>query len=254
MIETLVVIPCFNGEATLARAVESVLVQGCPDVRIALVDDGSTDGSLALAQSLAQSHKEVVSLSMPANGGPAAARNLGARSQDSRFIAFLDADDEWLPGYLPVALHHLKEDEEIDAVKVAIEIFPPLAIDPARLDLTFRSIPSNLLIHRYVFDFLGGFPEDTAFRTKLAGEDVAFQTAMFTHFNVLGVKEALLRHHCPPDSHLHRFLAETKIENGQTVFPDTPERREVGLALGRYLTQVRNRARAALKVYKPGRP
>jgi glycosyltransferase involved in cell wall biosynthesis len=254
MTETLVVIPCFNGEQTLERAIDSVLVQGCAGTRAAIVDDGSTDGSLALAQSLAQRHKEVSVYRTDVNSGPAAARNLGAKSEASSLIAFLDADDEWLPGYLPVALHHLREDQEIDAVKMGIEIFPPVEIDPARLDLTFRSIPSNLVIRRYVFDFLGGFPEDKAFRTKLAGEDVAFQTAMFSHFNVLGVKDRLLRHHCPQGSHLHRFLEETKIENGQTVFPETPERREVGLALGRYLTMIRNRARQAMKTYKPDLP
>ncbi len=71
-----VVIPCYNDEETLERAVQSALQQA--EVRhIIVVDDGSTDSSLLLMKQLAQQNVRVKVLSMPVNGGVARARNWG---------------------------------------------------------------------------------------------------------------------------------------------------------------------------------
>ncbi|MBI4969408.1 MAG: glycosyltransferase family 2 protein [Rhodospirillales bacterium] len=248
MIDTLVVIPCYNAALTLEAAVVSVRAQGQPNTHIALVDDCSTDGrTWSLIQDLAKRHAEVSAHQTPANGGPAAARNLGARAQDCRFLAFLDADDQYLPGFLSTAIRYLEGHDRVDAVKIGIEIDPPVAIDPIRYAATVRSVPSNLVLRRWVFDFLGGFPEDPIFRTPLAGEDVAFQEALFSLFNVLNIEERLLLHHCPPNSHFHRFLAETRVENGQLIYPESPERLEIGRAAGRFITAARDQARAAMQ-------
>jgi len=252
MIDTLVVIPCYNAALTLEAAVVSVRAQGQPNTHIALVDDCSTDArTWPLIQDFAKRHAEVSAHQMPANGGPAAARNLGARTQDCRFLAFLDADDQYLPGYLATALGYLEAHERLDAVKMGVTIDPPIDLDPARYAATVRSIPSNLVLRRWVFDFLGGFPEDPIFRSPLAGEDIAFQEALFSLFNVLNIEERLLLHHCPPDSHLHRFLAETRVENGQVIYPESPERLEIGRAAGRFITAARDRARAAMRASLP---
>lgn len=248
MIETLVVIPCYNAAATLQAAVVSVRAQNRPDTHIALVDDCSTDGrTWPMIQDLAKRHAEISAHQTPVNGGPAAARNLGARSQESRLLAFLDADDQYLPGYLATALGYLEAHERLDAVKMGITIEPPIDLDPVRYAATVRSVPSNLVLRRWVFEFLGGFPEDPIFRSPLAGEDVAFQEALFSLFNVLNLEERLLLHHCPPNSHLHRFLAETQVENGRLIYPESPERLEVGRAAGRFITAARDRARAAMQ-------
>jgi glycosyltransferase involved in cell wall biosynthesis len=98
-----VVIPVYNGEKTLADAVRSALAQEPPPLEVLVVDDGSTDGSRAVAGAFGG---RVRVLSGP-NAGPSAARNRGAREARGSWIAFLDADDLWEPGLLAAAAENL---------------------------------------------------------------------------------------------------------------------------------------------------
>lgn len=99
-----VVIPLFNKVATIRRAVLSVLEQSITPDAIVVVDDGSTDESLA--QILDLSHK--ITLIRQDNEGVSAARNRGVSSVDTRYVAFLDADDWWEAGAV-AAFYSLKE-------------------------------------------------------------------------------------------------------------------------------------------------
>jgi len=92
-----------NEERYLAEAVASVLGQTYPAWELLLVDDGSTDGSTALARErAARDPGRVRYLEHPghANRGMSAARNLGIAAARGAYVAFLDADDTWLPGKL----------------------------------------------------------------------------------------------------------------------------------------------------------
>jgi glycosyltransferase involved in cell wall biosynthesis len=89
-----VVIPCYNTERYLGDALRSVLTQDVPPLEVLVIDDGSTDGSAALAASFGP---PVRVLSQP-NCGVSAARNHGLREARGEWIAFLDADDVWVPG------------------------------------------------------------------------------------------------------------------------------------------------------------
>ncbi|MFZ4288419.1 glycosyltransferase family 2 protein [Variovorax sp. HJSM1_2] len=91
-----VVIPCYNAERYIAAAIESVLAQEWPDLQIVVVDDGSKDAS---AQIIQQRFPQVLLVQQP-NQGVAAARNTGIAASNGEWIAFLDADDLWLPGKL----------------------------------------------------------------------------------------------------------------------------------------------------------
>lgn len=91
-----VVIPVYNGLATLDETLRSVRSQTYRDLEIIVVDDGSTDASVALAEGHAREDSRIRILRQ-ANAGVAAARNLGWQSAKSDLIAFVDADDLWAP-------------------------------------------------------------------------------------------------------------------------------------------------------------
>jgi glycosyltransferase involved in cell wall biosynthesis len=91
-----VVIPAFNAEATLARAIDSVLEQTWPAAEIIVVDDGSRDATADVARR----YEAPVRLLTQANAGVSAARNAGASVARGQWLAFLDADDWYYPNRL----------------------------------------------------------------------------------------------------------------------------------------------------------
>ncbi|MFP4011556.1 MAG: glycosyltransferase family 2 protein [Spirochaetaceae bacterium] len=94
-----VVIPAHNAESSLPRAIRSALAQDTPASSIVVVDDASTDRTAAVAEEFEDPRLTVVRRRSAGPGGYAA-RNAGVASTVSQWIAFLDADDEWLPGHL----------------------------------------------------------------------------------------------------------------------------------------------------------
>lgn len=99
-----VITPVWNAADTLARTVASVQDQTQRDWEMILVDDGSSDASPQIAQTLAQRDPRLRVIGWSANQGAAAARNAAIRASRGRFIAFLDADDLWVPHKLETQL------------------------------------------------------------------------------------------------------------------------------------------------------
>ena len=93
-----VVVPSFNRIAVLEEALESVFAQRFTDFEVIVVDDGSTDGTKDYLNSLRATRQAL----SPADRGPGAARNLGARHAKGKYVAFLDSDDLWFPWTLEV--------------------------------------------------------------------------------------------------------------------------------------------------------
>ena len=91
-----VIVPCYNCEAFLARAVDSALAQSWRDLEIIIVDDGSTDGSSAMCDGYAARDPRVRVIHQ-SNAGLSAARNAGTAIAQGEYIAFLDADDYLKP-------------------------------------------------------------------------------------------------------------------------------------------------------------
>lgn len=85
------IVPVFNGERYLGEAIESILKQTCPPLEIIVADDGSTDGTAAVAAR----YGERIRYFRQNNGGAPSARNLGLSVAMGEFVAFLDADDLW---------------------------------------------------------------------------------------------------------------------------------------------------------------
>ena len=101
-----VVVPLFNKAPYVERALHSICAQTLVDLEAIVVDDGSTDGGHAL---VARYPDERVRLIQQQNQGPGAARNRGIDDSRSPLIAFLDADDAWLPGYLAQGVQALSD-------------------------------------------------------------------------------------------------------------------------------------------------
>lgn len=103
------VIPAYNAEKYIARTLNSVLSQTVPVREIVVVDDGSTDATAGVVRSFG----EAVTLIQQPNAGVSAARNTGIRAAKGDWIAFLDADDEWLPEKIELQVELLHRNSDL---------------------------------------------------------------------------------------------------------------------------------------------
>ncbi len=116
MSDVSVIIACYNAQPSIAQAIRSVLQQSDPPREIIVIDDGSTDGTTAQVRPFAADPATGVQLIRQDNRGESAARNRGIERASGQFLAFLDADDLWLPGKTARQLHALREDSDAVAV------------------------------------------------------------------------------------------------------------------------------------------
>jgi glycosyltransferase involved in cell wall biosynthesis len=110
-----VIIPCFNAARTLSRTLASVGNQTYRNLDIIIIDDGSTDSTLAIALEFAAADDRVRVLRQP-NGGVASARNPGIANAAGEFIAPLDADDLWAPQKVELQLRNFHGDSDVGLV------------------------------------------------------------------------------------------------------------------------------------------
>lgn len=105
-----VIIPAYRAEKTIDRALRSVVAQTCQPRACVIVDDGSPDATLAAANSW-QGRMDGIALTVihQDNAGAGAARNRALLEAETRYVAFLDADDEWLPEKLTSSMARLTD-------------------------------------------------------------------------------------------------------------------------------------------------
>ncbi len=172
-----VVIPAYNAQNYLAAALEGVRGQTHPAVDVVVVDDGSTDRTPEIASGFGGGVRCV----RQPNGGVSKARNRGAAELRTDWIAFLDADDVWLPDKLERQVRALRPgqravltgirtvDAELKSIRVPETDRTPET--PIRLDLESilfhregipKATPSTLLIRNDLFEELGGYDEGLA--------------------------------------------------------------------------------------------
>lgn len=179
-----VVIPAFNAESTIGEAVGSVLTQTVSDLEIIIVDDGSRDRTLEQVEG---TDPRVLTIRQP-NAGPSVARNNGAQASRGEYVAFLDADDAWLPEKLErqLALMEVRPDVGavqcgalyVDATGRLLDAIPCVpGPDPIWDCVNFRNLPafpSSVVYRREAFTRVGPF--DTSL-TGLEDWEMAIRTA-----------------------------------------------------------------------------
>jgi len=113
------IVPAYNAERFLARAVESLIQTDYPNLEIIIIDDGSTDHTLTVACGLQQTYPTVVLVlqhSDRSNHGVSASRNLGIENSTGEIICFLDADDYVYAHRFETSALMLESDQTIDGV------------------------------------------------------------------------------------------------------------------------------------------
>ena len=118
MLSISVIIPMYNSERTIEKALDSVAGQTYPaHYQIIVVDDGSSDRSAELVERYAEAHPSAdIRLIRQSNGGVSSARNAGMRAATGQWIALLDSDDQWLPDKTSVQMNILSQHHEIDLI------------------------------------------------------------------------------------------------------------------------------------------
>ncbi len=112
-----VIIPAFNAGMFIDKALESILAQTyAGKIEIIVIDDASSDNTRAIVNDFSRRHRQIVCVPNHRGKGPSGARNTGLLKAAGEYVAFLDADDLWLPDHLATGLEFLDNNSEIDAV------------------------------------------------------------------------------------------------------------------------------------------
>ena len=171
-----VVMPLYNKAPYVRKAVESVVGQTFADRELIVVDDCSTDGSVAVVEQIADPRIRVVQLAE--NGGVSAARNHGVALSEAPFVCFLDADDWWEPTFLEEMAGLIERHPDAGIygtgyyiVKNGSKRVAPIGVDEgfSEGDINYCRVYARTLcmpltsisvcLPRKVFDEAGGFPE-----------------------------------------------------------------------------------------------
>jgi hypothetical protein len=249
-----VVIPVYNEAAVLPRALTSVFAQTVAPAEIIVVDDGSTDDSAAIARTFG----ERVRLVQQSNAGVSAARNRGIAECRSELVAFLDADDEWLPEFLEnmLRLVHVHPDCSMYCARYTRRF-----ADGADVPCVIRGLPDNsprwsgvlpdyfriasasdppvcssaVVVRRELLLAVGGFPAGIA-----VGEDLLTWARLAARRPVAFSSVPMARLWQPEDAVPGVIARATRV-------PQTPD--VVGRALRELLPSVPTGQRRSLRAY-----
>jgi glycosyltransferase involved in cell wall biosynthesis len=161
---TSVIITSYNYACYLPAAMASVLAQTEGDFELLLVDDSSTDDSVAVAQACADPRVQVI---VQPHSGLGAARNTGIRAARGRYIAFLDADDVWVPDKLARQCHILDRQPSIGLVYTRFGIIDPAGRRQSRGYSYLSATPSGSLLPYLIAGNVVGTPSTICFRRAL---------------------------------------------------------------------------------------
>lgn len=199
--------PAYNAGPFIAESIQSVLSQDYVNIELIVVDDGSSDGTPCVAERFG----ERVNVLRQKNAGPAAARNRGIAAAKGEFIAFLDADDIWLPGKITMQVKYLQDHPDVGVVfggfsrwyaqadgsfatpPPPINLDTPLKLVPAHTGWIYKDILLDsviciitAMVRRSVIDTVGAFDE-----SLVTGEDYDFWLRVSHQFRAAEIDRTL---------------------------------------------------------------
>ena len=223
-----VVVPLFNGAATIRRTLDSVLAQTWRELEVLVIDDGSTDIGPQIVVQVATADNRVRLFSQP-NAGVAAARNLGAVQARGEFLAFIDADDLWAPEKLELQVAAaqaggpnvglvytwaalIDEDDRVYSLE-----HRPTAEGHVLRDLCRGNVVGNgssPLIRREAFERVGGFDPTLRARGAQGCEDLMIYLRIAEHYEFRVIRRHLTGYRVTRDnmsSHALRMLRSCEL-------------------------------------------
>jgi glycosyltransferase involved in cell wall biosynthesis len=207
-----VVIPAFNAGRWVARAIDSVLAQDWPNVEVIVVNDGSTDNT----DEVCRSYGERIRYVRQENAGVSAARNRGIELAEGQLIAFLDADDQFLPSMVSTLVralenfpeagaasgaHFLRTGDSLVRVPPEGRVLPPgvkigVVHDFFRVYAKWSIVcTGSVLVKKEVFDKVGLFRPDLRL-----GEDIEMWSRIAGRFPWVFVDEPVAVYNRNPES------------------------------------------------------
>lgn len=221
MPEISVIIPVHNSADYVAEAIDSVLAQTYPNYEIIVVDDGSTDST----PEIVKGYGHEVTYVRQENGGAASARNHGIGLARGTYIAFLDADDMWLPEKLEKQIKLFQNDPELGLVFTENYLFDEDGIYCDSLEKQVRLMTGDLaqnifmnsgvatptvMVRKEVFEKLGTFEE-----TLTQAEDDNMWIRITCNYRGMLIDEPLvkIREHQGRISHDHIKLFDSILQS-----------------------------------------
>lgn len=257
-----VIIPLYNGAKFIQRSINSVLNQTYQDFEIVVVNDGSTDNG---PQMVMQWQHPFIRLINQKNSGVSIARNTGIKAAKGNIIAFLDADDEWLPNHLEV-IHQLAECYPECGVFGTSYFFkrenenPTLPILPNKFPFTgtegvldnyyelasgtdFPMQTSAYAVRKEIIQEIGGFPsgipsgEDIITLARLhAVCDFAYSkepTSLYYLTNSDNKSIRTIKDHDPLDAMFHELYRQISYKKGSRLFLSSWHKRRMSGAFNK---------------------
>lgn len=217
MVAVSIIIPMYNNEATIARALASCSAQAFTDFEVLVIDNGSQDQGAAVVTKLAASDPRIQLLHSPK--GRSRARNTGLQAAQGQYLQFLDADDELLPHKLATAMADFDQDPSLNAVVMPTRyvddkrhtakiIAPAWRDDQQLLDANVLPISAVTFRNQAIVGFEEAleFNEDWQFwALNLYGKPIKFEskagdiinvgdsTTMMQHFDEMRLSEVKVR-------------------------------------------------------------
>jgi glycosyltransferase involved in cell wall biosynthesis len=225
-IQVSVIIPAFNAAETIIRAIDSVRIQAIPGLEIIVINDGSSDDTAAIVAANIRTEENIRLIELESNSGVSAARNAGINVAKGMYLAFLDADDIWLPEKLRKQIDMMRSDDTIALVscnsQLVTESGVPLKVGhvnrpPAegyeawKTLLIYNFLPTPTILTRTsLVKEIGGFDE-----TLAVGEDLDLWIKIGLRGKIIVLKEILTNYYDRAGSLMKRHNEKT----GSIVLP-----------------------------------